>query len=233
MGATVVRGVNRRWSALLLVIGAVVINLPVAHSGYYGWRLDGDGVETSAVVTDTQELPPEDDPTYAVEFRFDSDIDPEQRKWFASVDEETYQEAESTDRIDVRVLPDHPSTYEAAGQEKTRMGLVLTALGDLMLILIALVLWKAPPRIEELHLVAAGDVEVGRRKPGLQRIHGDLYEVYGEVTGIEDDHVVLDIGNRQSVRVRLNGHKNRVGYEQPARVVGTPPGTPAPDTLGG
>ena len=50
---------------------------------------------------------------------------------------------------------------------------------------------------------------------------------------LQDDHVVLDIGNRQSVRVRLNGHKNRVGYEQPARVVGTPPGAPAPDTLGG
>ena len=50
-----------------------MINLPLAHSSYYGWRLDRDGVETVATVVDTRRGPPDgDDSKYFVEFRFDS-----------------------------------------------------------------------------------------------------------------------------------------------------------------
>ena len=57
-------GLNRRIPAkkpamFLLAFAALVINLPLAHSSYYGWRLDRDGVDTVATVVETRRVPPD------------------------------------------------------------------------------------------------------------------------------------------------------------------------------
>ncbi len=223
MAQGITRRLTNKTPALILVaFAALVINLPMAHSAYYGWRLDRDGVETAATVVDTRRVPPDaEDGKYVVEFRFDSDIDPEQKVWFAQVDEATYDRAEADAEIGVRVLPSRPATYEADGQEKGSLPWVITLLGNGMLIGIALVYWRFRPSGKQLHLVAVADVERCKPLASIERLEDGRYVVCGEVSEIEDDAIVLDLGE-QTVRVELDGHANEVGYQQPARVVGRP-----------
>lgn len=216
------RRLTDRTPALLLVaFAALVINLPLAHSAYYGWRLDRGGVETVAAVVDTRRVPPGEDGDYVVEFRFDIGIDPEQKVWFAQVDAATYDRAEADAEIGVRVLPSRPATHEADGQEKGSLPWVVTLLGNAMLIGIAWVYWRFRPSGRQLHLVAVADVERCKPQSSIERLEDGRYVVCGEVSEIEGDAIVLDLGE-QTVRVELDGHANEVGYQQPARVVGRP-----------
>ncbi len=224
MASRLTRRLRSTKAALFLVaLAAVVINLPLAHTTYYGWRLDRAGVETTATVVETRRVPPEGDSEYIVEFRFDRDVDPEQREWFAQVDAASFERAEAEGTIEVRVLPDRPQTYEAAGQQKGPFVLVITLLGDLMLIAISLLYWKTRPDGMHLRLVATVDVERCKPKPVLERQDDGSYLVCGEVSEIEDGAIVLEVGDH-TVHVDLDGHDNPVGYQQPARVVGRPSG---------
>jgi len=211
---------GRRTAVVLVVFAALVINLPIAHSTWYGWRLDRDGVQTEATVVETRRVPPDSD-KYYVEFRLDPELDPEQREWVAQVDADTYDRARADERIGVRVLPGRPSTYEADGQQTGSLLWVITLLGDLMLLGMALLYWRSRPSGAQLSLVATADVERCKPVASIERLKDGSFVVCGEVSGIEDDAVVLDLGD-QTVRVELDGHANPVGYQQPARVTGRP-----------
>ena len=119
------------------------------------------------------------------------------------------------------MLPDRPATYEAEGQEQGLAAWVITLLGDLMLLGIVFALLAAPTAGQP---AAPGG---HRRRRALQaarsieRLEDGSYVVCGEVSEIEDDAIVLDLGDH-TVRVELDGHANPVGYQQPARVIGRP-----------
>jgi hypothetical protein len=66
-------------------------------------------------------------------------------------------------------------------------------------------------------LVALEDVTRARPGGRLDRLSPTTYFVAGEVTLVEADAVVLDVGTQQ-VRVELGDFDNPVGYEQPAQV---------------
>ena len=211
---------NKKSAVFLVALAAVVINLPLAHSSYYGWRLERDGMETVATVVDTRRVPPDDeDGKYVVEFRFDQDLDPEQKVWFAQVDEATYDAAEADAVIGVRMLPDRPATYQADGQEKGSLPWVITLIGDLMLFGIAFLYWRFRPAGRQLNLVAVADVERCKPLASIEVLDDGRYVVCGEISEIEDGAIVLEVGD-QTVRVELDGHANDVGYQQPARVIG-------------
>ncbi len=95
---------------------------------------------------------------------------------------------------------------------------VVTLLADAVLVVIAVLLWRFGGRLRpRLRAIALDDVE--RCAPGsaLEQVDGDTYLIRGEVTAIEDGQVVLEVGDR-SVLVYLDGHRNPVGYQQPAQV---------------
>ncbi|WP_193610085.1 hypothetical protein [Nocardioides lijunqiniae] len=210
---------SRRGKSLLLVgLVALLVNLPVAHSTWTSWRVDRDGVDVTASVTDTRRLP--DGDGYLVEFQMPTEIDPEEPLWVAQVDEATYDEAVAQERVDVRVLRDQPSAYTVSGQVTSRVGLVIVLLVDALLLAVALLMWRTRGRGgHALVLVADGDVE--RCRPGalLERQEDGHYVVEGEVVSIEADRIVLDVDGRE-VTVLLEGHHNPVGHQQPARVSG-------------
>ncbi|MDP3894787.1 hypothetical protein [Nocardioides sp.] len=211
---------TRRTKVLLLIaVVAVMVNLPLVHSTWTAWRVDGSGVEVVASVTDTREV---GDDAYLVEFLLPRDTDPEERLWTAEVDEATYDDAVATDQVDVRVLPDRPAAHRVDGEVTSRLPLVVTVLADVLMLLALVLVWRYGGRglgRPELVLRATGDVE--RCRPGavLERLEDGRYVVAGEVCAVEADEVVLDLGDRR-VRVQLLGHGNRVGYQQPARVSG-------------
>ncbi len=69
--------------------------------------------------------------------------------------------------------------------------------------------------------MATADVELCKPIVSIEKLKDGSYVVCGEVSGIEDDAIELDLGD-QTVRVELDGHANPVGYQQPARVIGRP-----------
>ncbi|MDO9497000.1 MAG: hypothetical protein Q7J48_14940 [Nocardioides sp.] len=211
---------NRRAKALLLIVlVAVVVNLPMVHSTWTAWRVDRVGVDVVATVTDTSEV---SDEAYLVEFRMPRDADPDERLWTAQVDEATYDDAVATEQVGVRVLPDQPSAYRVDGEVTSRLGLVITVFVDLLMLLAAVLVWRYGGRgLGRPEVVLLATEEVQRCRPGsvLERQDDGRYVVAGEVCAIEPGEIVLDLGDRR-VRVRLDGHDNPVGYQQPARVSG-------------
>jgi len=214
---------SRRATRVLLVIVLVAfINLPVLHSTWTRWQVQRNGTDTTAEVVPerTRVLDADDDPAYWVTFRFDESIDPDRLEWPAQVDQETFEEANAQDSVDVRVLEDRPAAHIVEGEVRNPLGYIITLIADVILLAILLLVWRGRSRRPmPIRIAAIGDVE--RCPPGsvLEQIEGDLYLVRGEVTGLDGDEIVLDAGERD-VLVVLDGHHNPVGYQQPAQVRG-------------
>ena len=212
---------TRRTHLLLLVLLAVVINLPVAHGSWTDRQVRRDGVDVTATVVRHEVLRPGDDPAYAVLFALPPEVDAQEREFRVVVDRATYDAAVATDLIEVRVLPDRPNAFLVPGQATSRVVLWFTLLADLVLLTLAALVWRfggstgARPR---LRLVAVADVQLGRPGGSLER-EGELWVACGEVVERSADHVVLDVGGDR-VEVDLAGHANPIGYQQPARVTG-------------
>ena len=213
---------SRGGGILLLVLLALVINLPVAHGAWTNRQLDRDGVDVSATVVDHGTLPPKDDPKHFVDFRFPESIDPEGRAWSVGVSRAAYDDAVATGRIEVRVLPDSPATFRVEGEKTSGLVLGLTLFADVVLLAMVVLTWRFAGllgrRRPDLRMVATDDVQRCRPGSDLAQV-GDLWVAKGEVVERSDDTVVLDLGDRRVV-VELAGFANPVGYQQPAQAVG-------------
>jgi hypothetical protein len=207
-------------AVLLVLLLVTMINLPIVHSTWTRWKVERSGTDVTAPVVGHDVLGSADDPEYYVSFRLSREIDPDQHAWPVQLDKASYDEAVASRTLDVRVLPDQPSAYSVDGQVTGRLGLVITLLADLALLVMVALAWRFRGSLRpQLRAVATGDVE--RCKPGsaLDKLEGDLYLIRGEVSAIEADEIVLDLGDR-SVVVALDGHHNPIGYQQPAQVRG-------------
>lgn len=211
---------RRTLRILLIAFLASVINLPLLHSTWTDWRVERSGIDVTAAVTETETLGDADDPSYWVVFEYDEDVDPDQELWPAQVDRSTWERVRAAGTIEVRVLEDQPSAYETEGQVEGRLGLVITLVVDAILLGLLLLLRRGrysrplPVRVAALH-----DVE--RCPPGTawEEVDEGVYLARGEVVGVADDEIVLDVGDR-TVVVILDGHRNEVGWQQPAQVRG-------------
>jgi hypothetical protein len=147
---------NRKLSQVLLVVlFALMINLPLAHSTYTGWRIEHHGDQVTAVVTDHRERGSEQ----LLQFRFPSTVDPDQTTWTVEVDEATYDDAVASGRLSVRVLPDNPAAWHAEGEQTGHVALGITLIADLALIAAVLLLARHRGRLRpELRMVAVEDV---------------------------------------------------------------------------
>jgi hypothetical protein len=213
--------VNRTRIVVVLVL-VVVINLPLVGSTIQGWQVDSSGKHVVAALTKYQTLGSEDDPKYWLAFRFDKSVDPAQQTWIAQVDQRHYEQAVSTHQVQVRVLPEHPSAYRVAGQVHGRVGLIVTLLSDLALlgfVLLGRRYGKARHKPDVVRIAAIEDITRGPMERVVEQIEGDLYLVRGEVLKQDDHEVWLDAG-KDVVIVILDGHANRVGYQQAAQVRG-------------
>ena len=208
---------GRLKNVLLVALVVVMINLPFVHSAWQQHRLDQDGVDVVATVTDFEQRDGQGYVTFEVA---DSDDQPG-FDGSVSVDDATYDDASTFQQVDVRVLPGSSTVWRVEGQTDSNLGLVITVVADVFLLVLVLLLLRFGSRLrQEMVLVATEDLE--RCPPGsvLDQVDGLRFVVCGEVETIEDDEVVLDLGDRR-VRVVLDGHHNPAGYQQPVRATGT------------
>ena len=204
---------GKRNSLLLLLFLAVVVNLPLLHSTWTDSRVQSNGVDVTATVTDASSAD-----GHWLSFQYSEDVDPDQQTWHVQVDQETYDEAQRTGQLQVRVLEDDPGAFRADGQVESSIVLVFTLVADLILLLLLMLIWRSSGRLRgQLRAIALEDVERGGADVLLERLQGEEYLIRGDVLEIEPGRVVLDLGNR-SVAVLLDGHANPVGYQQSAQV---------------
>ncbi|GAA1779300.1 hypothetical protein GCM10009795_026750 [Nocardioides hankookensis] len=199
---------------LVLVVAAVLVNLPLVHSTITDQRVQRSGVDVQTTVVAHRTVGGQ----HLVSFTFPESVDPDQATWQADLEATAYDRAVESGELQVRVLKDDPSAYAAEGQVESHAILVMTLIADVLLLVTALLLWRVGGRRRpQLRAIAVEDVE--RCAPGsaLDRIEGETYLIRGEVAAIEPGQVVLELGGR-SVLVYLDGHVNPVGHQQPAQV---------------
>ena len=202
---------RRLKNVLLGGLVVVMINLPFVHSSWQQHRIDRDGVDVAGTVTDHEE----DDGQQSVTFVVADTDDQPGFTGTVRVDEVTYDDAVATRQVQVRVLPGSSTVWRVEGETRSNVGLVITVVADLSLLVLVLLLLRFGSRLrQEMVLVATEDLE--RCPPGsvLDQVDGLRFVVCGEVEVIEDDAVILDLGDRR-VRVVL------AGYQQPVRATGT------------
>ena len=209
---------GRLKNGLLVGLAVVMVNLPFVHSTWQGHRIETDGIDRIAAVTDHQR---DGDASY-VTFSLEPDDGEPAFEGTVRLDDATYETAVDTRQVEVRVLPGSTSVWEVQGEaEGGRLGLVITVVADVSLLVLVLLLARFGSRLRsELVLVATEDLERCPPGPLLDPIDGRRFVVCGEVDEIEDGAVVLDLGDRR-VRVILDGHHNPAGYQQPVRATGT------------
>ena len=208
---------GRLKNVLLVGLVVVMINLPFVHSTWQQHRIDRDGVDVAATVTDYDA----DGDQRLVTFEVADTDDQPGFSGTVPVDEATYDDAVTSQQVQVRVLPGSSTVWRVEGQTHSNVGLVITVFADVFLLILVLLLLRFGSRLrQEMVLVATQDLE--RCPPGsvLDQVDGLRFVVCGEVETIEDDAVVLDLGDRR-VRVVLDGHHNPAGYQQPVRATGT------------
>lgn len=210
-----------RLGLLLVVVVLAMVNLPLVHSTWLDRRVERSGVEVSARVADETV---QDGRSY-VGFVLPDEVGGEpvpedERGWTVQVTEDVRTEAAAAGEITVRVLPDQPSAFSVDGEVTGRGAWVFTLFVDVFILAGGILLWRFRRHLRP-HLVLAATGDVERCPPGdvLDRVEGDEYVVTGEVESVEEDRVVLLVGERRVI-VELDGHANPVGRQQSARVRG-------------
>jgi len=199
------------------IVAAVLVNLPLVHSTWMQNRIERDGVEVTATVTDHGLA----GDWHFLRFQLPEDVDPAQATRQVEVDSATYDAAVESGQLDVTVLPDDPAQFVVDGEAGNGVLVVLTLLVDLVLLVVALLLWRFGRRRGPLRLLAVEDVR--RAAPGseLKQVAPETYRGRGEVTETAPDPIVLDLDGK-SVEVLLDGYANPVGHQQPAQVHARP-----------
>src|SRR4051812_42855713 len=112
---------SRRRAALLVVLLAVVVNLPLLHSWYQDQKVASSGTDVTATVVDDRVVGGDE---FWISFTFPEDVDPDQKDWQAEVSEEAYDDAVASGEITVRVVEDDPSAYRVEGAVQSSVPLV-------------------------------------------------------------------------------------------------------------
>jgi hypothetical protein len=206
------------WRRLLLVaVALAVVNLPWALHEVQLHRVATGGVQVSAAVLTVS------DPgggSSLVTFRLPKSIDPAQGTRTAKVDAATADAAAASQTIDVRVLEGHPGVFHVDGQVRSWASTIITAVADLMILLLLVLSWRLGGRLRRPTLVALalGDVEDGKEGSLLDKRQDGTYLINGEIKEIDSGGLLLTLRDRD-VKIHLQGHHNPVALGQQAQVL--------------
>lgn len=190
-------GRNRRFTSVALVVVLLaLINLPALQATYLGWKLDREGIPTTAEVVGADEVTPG---RFWLTIVVPPSLDPDRFATPARVSESAYNEAIRTRQIRATVLEDRPSFRRVEGQIVGRTGLWITLSADAALALLIGWLWRSgrrPRLLEPLRLEAIVDpVTTDDREP-VVRETADVVDVVGRVDRADDQELLLTAGEK-------------------------------------
>ena len=194
---------------------AALVNLPLVHSDLDRPRASSGPASTyeprwSTIAPWATE--------HLVSFTFPDDIDPDQRTWRLRSTRRRTTAPSTAPSSRCGCSRTTRAAYRVLGQVETEVVLIATLVADALLLAIGLLWWRFRGRGHaQLRAIAVQDVERCKPERVLEQVEGETYLIRGEVTTIAPGMVVLDVGD-QTVLVHLDGHRNPVGYQQPAQV---------------
>ena len=173
---------------LLVILGAVLVNLPLVHSAYVDHRVESAGRDVVAIVRSHDVV----EGRYFVRFQVPGSTD----LYSARVDHETYDAAVASGNIAARVVPGHPNESRVHGEIDGHAFVVLTVIGDLFLLgaVIALVLHRRRRR-ERIVVHAETDVVPCDGGPVRTDLDNGRVRVHGVVVDVGPGWVDLTVGD--------------------------------------
>jgi len=117
---------------LVLLIAVLLVNLPAVHQAWTDHRIDTTGREVEAVVLEARTI----NGRHLVDYRLPKAFDPGRNTFSASVDGATYELAQESDRLAVRVIPGRPGANRPDGEVTNSLLVVAALSGDFILLLI-------------------------------------------------------------------------------------------------
>ena len=122
----------------MLLLAVFLVNLPFAHQTWTDWQVDRSGRDVEARLLDAQTV----GDSFLVDYRLPRSVDPERTRYSARVDEATFERAEETDVLLVRVVPGNPAANRPAGEISNHLFAVVAIIGDLVLLLVGVALYR-------------------------------------------------------------------------------------------
>jgi len=123
--------------ALLVLVMVVLVNLPAVNEGWTKHQVETRGHEVAAIVIDARKV----NDRYLVDYRLPESEDPKQTKFSASVNRVTFEYAQSSDRLGVRMLAGKPGSNRPDGLVESSLFTVIAIAGDSVLAVIAGISW--------------------------------------------------------------------------------------------
>lgn len=136
----------------MVLLALFLVNLPFVHQTWTDRQVDKSGREVEATVIDARKA----GGNFLVDYRLPRSVDPAQSRYSARVDEPTYELAERTDALLVRVVPGKPEANRPVGAITSNLFTVVAILGDLVLLLVG-VFWYRRWRLRSQFVVDAVD----------------------------------------------------------------------------
>ena len=118
---------------LLVLVLLVLVNLPALNEGWTKHQVETKGHEVAAIVVHARKL----HGRYLIDYRLPRSEDPKRTTYSASVNRITFEYAESSDRLGVRMLSGKPGSNRPDGLVESSLFKVIAIAGDIVLALIA------------------------------------------------------------------------------------------------
>lgn len=201
---------------LALLLAAFLVNLPVAHEAWTGHRIDAHGRQVVGTVRATHLYRGE----RFVDFRLPVTVDPSRATFSARLDPAAYDAARRTGEVEVRVVPGDPAANRVAGEVQSHLFTVVAVLGDVILLLVAIALWRRDRRWTGRVLAVDGDLVTFTRGPMTLTAQADgvpLPTVGARVPGRLEVVADGDIGT--GVPVGLLEQRSGAAYDVRGRVL--------------
>ncbi len=235
---------------LLVGVLATMINLPLLHSTLQARDLDRNGIRSTVPAQTLEEAQTADGgaaleeavrdaesglverlvvvrlPAEVVEAVVGQQVEEgapaaQDDRVLVPFEEAAYDAVVASGETEVVHKSDNPKVYRVTGRVGSSAALITTLVANAILVALVGFFVAVRSRLRpELRLLATEDLV--RAAPGgvLERLEGTSYRVCGDVAVIEQDELVLEVGDRR-VRVHLDGHHNPAGYQQSVEVRGT------------
>jgi hypothetical protein len=136
----------------VLLMALFLVNLPFVHETWIDREVDRSGKEVQATVLDTRRS----GANHLLDYQLPRSVDPDHTRYSARVDAATYELAQSSHALLVRVVPGKPSANRPAGEVTSHLFLVVAILGDSALLVMGLVGYRRW-RHRSQHVVVAVD----------------------------------------------------------------------------
>lgn len=146
----------------MILVALVLVNLPFVHESLSERQITRSGHDVEATLVKAQTL----NGRRFVDFRLPEGLDPKGTLFSTRVDDTTYRQARETRVLVVRVVPGKPSLNRPVGEVRSNLFAVVALVSDMVIILIAVLLWRRWRRWSRHEVVAVGDGVVGLASEG-------------------------------------------------------------------